>query len=165
MRQLVIALGAAACLSACVTYPKPEYRYTAQAGDPEFSLTSDFGVDSEFRVQTDPGNGQSYTPAERVAYMQAMDSYTRDASAKGPWKFSTPVDLRVVISGRWFKYGSSSTMGNMKTIYASTACTWQSKSFMPVQGGRYQVHLRDAGRKGCELEITAADGSPVSTAN
>lgn len=163
VRRIVLALGLLAALAACVTSPKPQYDYVGTADDPVFTLESDFGIDSYFSVQINPAKNLNLCKSRQsVAYMQAMDSYYRSSSLKGPWKLTAPADQPMVISAGWSQYPVMSPNGKGVTTPAR-GCTAESKLLVGEKGQKYRAYLRKAADGGCALEITSLDGSPVQT--
>lgn len=169
VKRLILTFISAFLLSACsmygAGYPRPEYSYVGAADDPEFFLDSDFGVSTQFTAKTsisdedDPcGQGR------RVAYLQAMDSYYRDPDAKGPWKISAPANQPIVITGQWTRYGTQVYEPATRTtrLYLPSSCPVVAKKLTPVKGGRYRIHLRNAGALRCDMDVATLDGSSIA---
>jgi len=155
-------------LSACgmygAGYPKPEYNYAGAPDDPVFYFESDFGVNTQFRAKINLASDEMPCAlGQRVAYLQAMDSYYRDPDAKGPWKISAPADQPIVIAGQWSSYGSQSysSLDRTKTWHPGASCQWVGKMLTPRKGASYRVRARNAGPLRCDMEITSMDGAAV----
>lgn len=158
----LVFLGLMIAVSGCVTRPKPQYDYVGQPGDPEFLLESDFGVDSNFMALQDPeAYNNSCMVRQRVAYLQAMDSYYKNSNLPGPWKIVSPAGKAIVISGGWSKYGTTSYSGSYKTISAGTRCVLANKLIIGERDKKYRVHLREGVNGYCSLDVSALDGSSV----
>lgn len=145
-------------------YPKPEYNHVAQAGDPEFFLESRFGTSTQFKAKINAAVDDDCLGAERVAYLQAMDSYLRRADAPGPWKITAPAGKPILIAGQWVRYSTTGFGYLSKTnlVFPGGSCPWAAKTMTPVAGAKYVVRLSGVG-PACELSITTIEGAPVDT--
>ena len=164
MRTFLTSVIAVLFLSACVSYPKPTYRYVGVADDPVFFFESDFGTNTQFLAKTEniKDEPKCLANSERVAYLQDMDSYYRDADAPGPWKITAKAGQPILIAGHWFKYGSSQPLAfNMVRHTPEAFCNPLVKILVPKAGEEYLVRLTNAGNRACSMSITLKDGSPV----
>lgn len=169
MKRLILTFISAFLLSACgmygAGYPKPEYSYVGAADDPELFFESDFGVGTQFTAKTSiSGEDDPCLRGQRIAYLQAMDSYYRDPDAKGPWKIFAPANQPIVITGQWTLYGTQSYDPATRTTrsYAPSSCPVVAKKLTPVKGGRYRIHVRDAGPLRCAIDIATLDGASIA---
>lgn len=161
---VVATFSLAACAYDGAGYPKPEYNHIGQAGDPEFFLESQFGTSTQFKAKLDAAPDDDCVGTQRVAYLQAMNSFFRRPDAPGPWKFVAPAGKPVLIAGQWVRYSTSGFDYLSKTnlVFPGGSCPWAAKTMIPQAGATYLVRLSGVGPT-CELSIKAADGSPVET--
>ena len=108
----MVLLAATVLLTACVTYPKPSYKYVAASPtDPEFEFQSEFGVNTTFIAKyRNPGSNRC-TDYDTVPYLQQADSYLRSEDSKSVWKVSAPPDQPFVIFGGWYIRPQTMTNG------------------------------------------------------
>jgi len=163
---LFASLLVSACAFDGAGHPKPEYDYQAKPGDPEFFLESQFGMRTEFGAKMLATAGyDDCIGLQRVAYMQAMDSYLRRTDLPGPWKIAAPANEPFLIAGQWSMYGSKVFDYRTKewSEISGSSCRLDGKIIpAPAAGQKYRVRLTGKGNT-CDLSVTLLDGTPVET--